>query len=274
MDDKAFGVPFSLAPFHGRVHPDFNDPELVKTLAGCRALLDSPAARILLDGRNRVAAVRLEAGRWDFEAVIKEFRASGFGKLKTFFTASKALKAWRGAAACVERGIPTPLPIAYLERREKGLVAECFFISERLEGRREIRFPLRDFPPEELRRLLSSAARFLSRCHDGGILHRDLSDGNILVSTDPGGGFLFSLIDTNRIRVRRRISVMRRMKNLIRLGVHPRYREYFLTEYMGGRKPGFFAGLWYRCCKRAYARQVALKKTLGLRKLAKRLGIQ
>lgn len=274
MDDKAFGAPLSLGPFRGRIHPDFNDPELVKTLAGGRALLDSPAARILLDGRNRVAALRLASGRGGIDAVVKEFRASGFGRLKSFFTASKALKAWRGAAACVERGIPTPLPIAYLERREKGLVAECFFISERLEGSREIRFPLRDLPPEDLCRLLSSAARFLSRCHDAGILHRDLSDGNILVSAAPGGGFLFSLIDTNRIRVRRKIPAMRRMKNLIRLGIHPRYRDFFLKEYMGGRRPGLFAGLWYRCCKKAYARHVALKKALGLRKLAKRLGIQ
>jgi len=274
MAAKDFGAGLALAPFRGRIHPDFDDPELVKALSGCRSLLDSPNARLLLDGRNRLVAVRIASARGDIDVVIKEFRSYGLQRLKSFFTASKALKAWRGAAACLERGVPTPLPIACLERRERGLVAESFFICERLEGFQEIRFLLRDLPAGDLRRLLAAAARFLSGCHGRGILHRDLSDGNLLVAEDPRGGFLFSMIDTNRVRVRRRLSPAARMKNLVRLGVRPGDRDFFLTEYHGGRPPGFFSALWYRCGKKTYTRYIALKKKLRLRKLARKLRIQ
>ena len=134
--------------------------------------------------------------------------------------------------------MPTPLPLAYLERRERGLVAESYFISARIDDAREVRDLLRTLPPEDLSRLLAALARFLVFAHNQGILHRDLSDGNLLVRSSRPGAYDLFLIDTNRIRVRREVSLLGRVRNLVRLGVPPSYQDDFLRLYLGDRRCG------------------------------------
>jgi len=272
-----FGTEARIGEFDGRIHPDFDTPEFREALAGLGALCTGPSARVLLDRRNRVAAVDFPVSAVSrIEAVVKEFRASGFKKSKTLVVPGKAVRAWRGAAACLRRGIPTPLPLAYLERRTKGIVAESAFLAVRIEDAREIRDLFRTLPADGLSRLLETLAAFLRDCHDRGILHRDLSDGNILVRTGASGDFELFLIDTNRIRVRRSVPAYLRLRNLVRLGVPPASRDEFLRLYLGrGEGPGFrTARGWYRLNKACYSGFVSFKKKLRLRRLAGRLGIQ
>ena len=306
-----FGVPVRLGAFKGRVHPDYNTPEFLRALSGCRALVSSPSARVLLDRRNRVAAVSIPvsapaiitpaatisvpavsgplsatatadpciagaagAASSAVDAVVKEFRASGFKKIKTLLLPGKAVKAWHGAAACLVRKVPTPLPLAYLERRECGIVAESYFVASRVDGALEIRNLLRTLPPEDLSRLLAALARFLVFAHNQGILHLDLSDGNILGRSSSPGAYDFFLIDTNRIRVRREVPLLGRVRNLVRLGVPPAYQDDFLRLYLGDRPGARALRLWYRLNKQGYTGFVAFKKALRLKRLAERLGIQ
>lgn len=270
-----FGVPVRLGAFKGRVHPDYDTPDFLGAVSDCHTLISGSTARILLEKRNRVVAVSIPvSGSSVVESVVKEFRASGFRKIKTLVVSSKAAKAWRGAAACLVRRVPTPLPLAYLERREHGLVVESYFLSAWIADAREVRDLLRAIPPEDLSRLLMALARFLVFAHNQGILHRDLSDGNLLVrSSRPGVHDLF-LIDTNRIRVHDKIPILSRVRNLVRLGVPPPYQDDFLRFYLGERRYGRATRLWYRLNKRSYAGFVAFKRVLRLKRLAERLGIQ
>ena len=306
---KMFGVPVRLGAFKGRVHPDYDNPEFLRALSDCRALVSGPSARVLFEKRNRVAAVSIPvsgptiitpavmisvpavsgietvakessvnaAVRGDglgAGVVVKAFRISGFKKIKTFVVPGKAAKAWRGAAACLVRKVPTPLPLAYLERRERGIVVESYFVAALIDDAREVRGLLRELPPEDLSRLLEELARFLVFAHNQGILHRDLSDGNVLVRSSRPGVYDLFLIDTNRIRIRREVSLLGRVRNLARLGIPPAYQDDFLRLYLGDRSGARAFRLWYRMNKRWYAGFVAFKKALRLKRLAERLGIQ
>lgn len=283
MKDKnayqTFGVPVTLGAFKGRVHPDYNTPEFLRALSRGRALVSGPAARVLLDKRNLVAAVSIPVSgppqaASAVDAVVKEFRASGFKKIKTLVVPGKAAKAWRGAAACLVRRVPTPLPLAYLERRERGFVAESYFVAARIAAAPEVRGLLRTLPPEDLSRLLAALARFLVFAHNQGILHHDLSDGNVLVRSSRPGAYDLFLIDTNRIRVRREISLLGRVRNLVRLGVPPAYQDDFLRLYLNDRRGARALRLWYRLNKQGYTGFGAIKRALRMKRLAERLGIQ
>ncbi len=287
MAEGEFGNRIRAGRYRGRIHPDFDRPAFRYTLASVRELTASPSAEVILDSRNRVVAlaVPVDPPR-RAEVVVKEFRPKGFHRLKTLVLASKDRKAWRGAAACLARNVQTPRPLACLARRAAGVVVESYFVSERVFGVREVRYLFRELSGEPLRQLLVELAAFLRRAHDRGLLHRDLSDGNILVAGGPppagaprpafvrddvpGAPYEFYLIDTNRIRVRRRIRWLARVKNLVRLGIAAADQPFFLDAYLGEHRGSTLLRYWYKKKKKSYADYVALKKKLGLRRRAKR----
>jgi len=269
------GIDLILGPYRGALNPDFDTPAFRAALADPRALALGPSARVLLDRRNLVAVAAVPVPPSGLaDAVVKMFRVSGFKCFKTLLVPGKAARAWRGADACRGRAVPTPLPMAYLERRTRGVVAEGYYLSAYLPDSVEIRSLLRELPPDDLGRLLAELAKFLGFCHNEGILHRDLSDGNILVRSPRPGSFDLCLIDTNRIRVRRSIPLLVRLRNLVRLGVPPAYQDLFLRLYLGDARAPRLLVFWYRANKSFYAGFVAFKKKLRLRRLAERLGIQ
>jgi serine/threonine protein kinase len=277
MQKPSFAVrPLSLPPYRGEIAESYSVPEYLSLLSDPRMLLSAPETEILLDGRNKVAAVKVTPiGRPPAVIVVKSFGARGLSRLKTLVQPSKAAKAWRGAVALIESGFRTAAPIAYLERRSGGLVRESYFVAEHLPGGREIRFLFRELPPVELESLLAALAGELVRVHAAGLLHRDLSDGNILVEND-GGAFRFFFLDTNRVRRRARLGSLARAKNLVRLGVPPGLRAHFLECYAaaagGPLRPGF--ALRYRAAKAAFSGWIGLKKKLRLKTLARKLKIQ
>ena len=281
MDRIIDSRPFDRPPFKGRVAASVATRSFLAAVSDCRALLAGPTAEIFLDGRNKVGGVSipLEAGK-ALAVVIKEFHSDGIDKAKSLFQPSKAAKAWRGACALIERGLETPIPLAWLESRKRGFVTDSFFLAERVIGGREIRHLLREFTGDELCALLAALARTVRVCHERGILHRDLSDGNILVRKDDGAeaGFHFYFLDTNRIRIRapRTIGSLARAKNLIRLGIPGPQRRFFLERYAGRRGEATSQAFifWYRINKRFYTLYVGLKKTLKLKKWTRRLRIQ
>jgi len=70
---------------------DLDTPEFRNALSALRSLAYGPAAHVLLDARNRIAALPLPAGPGRFvDAVAKEFRPSGLKRLKTLVVRSKA----------------------------------------------------------------------------------------------------------------------------------------------------------------------------------------
>jgi serine/threonine protein kinase len=232
-----------LSPFKGEIAALYALPEILAAAAGCRALLNGPGSEILLDS-------------------------------------SKAFKAWRGASALIEKSHETRFLIAYLEKRKHGFVERCFYLAERISGGREIKALFRELPDSELKPLLSSLASVLRECHDDGLLHRDLSDGNILVRSeengkaDGGQEFHFYFLDTNRIRLRKKPGSLARAKNLIRLGIPSHLRLFFLGQYAAPRPIRKMFVFWYRLTKRLYEGKIRFKKALKLKKLAGKFKIR
>lgn len=266
--------PFEIPPYRGFVAAAYDGPVLSTALSGFPAVLGGPSAETLHDGRNKITAVRLAP---DCEAVVKVFGARGFHKWKTILLPSKGLRSWAGAAALSENGFGTPGPIAAFERRRAGIAVESVFIAERVRGGREIREAFRQDPESALAGLIDALAPVLARLHQAGLIHRDLSDGNILVCAEPpSSGVRFLFLDTNRVR-RRSPGCFGRARNLVRLGVPPFLRERFLDRYAAASGPGFPRkrfGFYYRAGKRSFEFWLAFKKSLRLRALARRLGLQ
>jgi serine/threonine protein kinase len=268
--------PLVRGEFRGEVAAEYDDPLFLRDLSNPEALWTRPDVAILNEKRNRVGVVRLalSSGR-EIDVVVKEFFSPGLPRLKTLFLPSKAAKAWRGALALKERGLETARPLAFLEKRRKGFVERSFYLASKIDGTEEIRSLFRRLSPSELETLLADLAGFLSSVHERGIIHRDLSDGNILVRRDDGGRLVFYLLDTNRVRVRKTIGPAGRVKNLIRLGVPGRFQRFFLEKYLGEKKdlrPVLWT--WYRMNKAVFTGYVGLKKKLRLRELARKLRIQ
>ena len=272
---QEYDQPLSLPPLKGRIKTSYNHSLFVQAISDCSRLLSDQDTEILLDRRNRVGVVALpQQDESKIDIVIKEFRSRGVNRLKSLFLRGKAFKSWRGAVALVERGIETPPPVAYLKKRKGLFLDQSFFLAERIGGVEEIRFLFPKLPPSELRRLLVSLSQNLFTCHKKGILHRDLSDGNILVKKDKQGEFRFYLIDTNRIRIKKRIGLLSAVKSLVRLGVPLDFQRFFLQHYLGTTHVKRFHWFWYRMNKSSYTQFVELKKKLRLRQLAQKLKIQ
>lgn len=272
---QEFGLPLYLPPFRGRIQAAYNHPLFLQAISDCHRLLSEQKTEILLSGRNRVAVVPLpRADGTKADIVIKEFHSVGVNRWKSLFLPGKAFKSWQGACALIERGIDTPPPVAYLEKRKGPFLEQSFFLAERIKSVQEIRFLFRSLPSLELRQLLAVLSRYLFLSHKKGILHRDLSNGNILVRKEELGEFKFYLLDTNRIRVKKQIRILKRIKNLIRLGIPLDFQRFFLDQYLGTVRIKGFLWFWYRINKMAYTQFVELKKKLRLKKLSRKLKIQ
>jgi serine/threonine protein kinase len=275
-----------LPPYRGLIAAAYDHPETTTALGDLPCLLRSPSAETLQSGRNKIVAVRLPASATEsVEAVAKIFGARGFHKLKTVLLPSKGVRAWHGAVALRRDGFETPGPIAVFERRRFGVAVESVFVAERVRGGREIRDLFRETPESDLRGLLEAFAPVLAGLHDDGLVHRDLSDGNVLVFSDEypslfppsSSGFHFCFLDTNRVRRRRNLGAFGRARNLVRLGVPPSLRPFFLDRYVRAAGASFSRSrfeLYYRTAKRSYESWLTFKKKVRLRTLARKLGLQ
>jgi len=274
-DKKGVPFPLDVGPYRGEFAAEYNDPLFIAAVSHPEDLWARPEAALLLDKRNRVGTVRigLSSGS-SCDLVVKEFPSRGLIRLKSLLQPSKAARAWKGALALKANGVGTAPPAGYLEKRKGGFVERSFFFAARIDGAAEIRGLFRSLPPVELPPLLSGLAKFLSRCHDRGLLHRDLSDGNVLVKWAGSGQEEFFLLDTNRVRAVKKLGGLRRSKNLIRLGIPPGFQERFLRGYFGERPLPKSHWLWYRMNKAVFTGYINLKRRLRLRQIARFLRIQ
>jgi len=272
---KNYGVELAVPSFRGRLEADYQSPGFVRVISDCYNLLNKPSTEILHEGRNRIGVLRISEGEKEVEEiVVKEFRTRGINKIKSIILHSKAYKAWRGSNQLKDCGINTPVPVAFLEKKQGLFLEQSFFLSGMVRGIEEIRHLFPSLSGGELRLLLKELARFLLYSHQQGILHRDLSDGNILVRKDEQGKYIFYIIDTNRVRKKKRIRVLSRVKNLIRLGVPPSSQREFLKQCLSKERLNYFFWFWYKLNKNTYAGFIGLKKKLRLKKIVEKLKIQ
>ena len=181
-------------------------------------------------GRNVVK--RFQWGGVD--VVVKRFgHMTAFNRLMyATIRESKAMRAYRYASQLREMGIFTPEEIAVLETYAHGMLADSYFISSytpdcSLSFLQEFTFEKKEWFP-----LLDSLVSWISGIHDKGILHQDLNVGNILYKEQQNGKGAFQLIDNNRMKFRRNLSVEERLKDICRLSTNWELHFYVLKKYV------------------------------------------
>lgn len=186
---------------------------------------------MLNDKRNTIKSYPSSEGYAPF--VVKRFRHLLFIQriIYTFFRATKACRAYRNGVELLRRGVRTPRPMAYIDFRDKGLIADSYYVCEECDWP-----PIADLlrkPDHFDRPLARDFARFALSLHRKGILHGDLNETNTLYHLNPDGTHDFAVIDINRMEFTppRRAPWAKRKDNLTRFTNRMDVFEYVAKEY-------------------------------------------
>lgn len=161
------------------------------------AQIFSNATHSLYRARNEVRLAEYEGD----QIVIKSFALPKgvnwlvYGNLRK----TKARRSFENSIALNRLGICTPLPIGYRETYRYGGLAESFYVSTYVEPEHRLEQVLHGDAMPNREDILSAFGRFVFRLHGKGVLHRDLSPGNVLINT-LNGAYEFCLVDINRMR--------------------------------------------------------------------------
>ncbi len=180
------------------------------------------------------ASVGVEGER--LAVVVKQFRNAGFkAQWRRKMRGTKAARSFRVAQELQGLGVGTPEPVLFADSVASD--GPSFFLSEHKTGLLESRYLLRslsagteadDYPSLDCEAVFLAFGLMVRSMHDGRIWHRDLTCGNLLI--DPLAFELGAqreaashegllLLDLNRARTRRRLTLSERMRDLCRLEV-------------------------------------------------------
>jgi hypothetical protein len=236
-------------PWRGWAVEPFPHSGLQQFLADPLALFILPETHQIKVSRNRLTSARYTLEGETYRWVVKEFSNQSPGAfLKNAWRTSKAQKGWEKARALLARGIETPMPRLALDRRlpfglvetsvlvvdDVGEVVQLRQILKDLRASRESEIGRKPSHRIEKESFLDSLARFIRHMHDYGVLHRDLSGGNILVRLLDKGGWAFALVDINRAKIAPNLRPDERLLDLERINIDPEDRAFFFAAYAKG----------------------------------------
>ena len=198
---------------------------------------------------------------------IKSFRVPNFlnSILYRFVRKSKARRSFEFAMRLRDAGIGTPTPIGYIEKHTSLGIGESYYASEHLAPdltfRELVAQP--NFPDHE--NILRQFTAFSFLLHEKGIEFLDHSPGNTLIKKAGKGNYDFFLVDLNRMKFDRSLSLEARMKNLSRLTPKMEMVAVMSNEYAklsGAEESVVFESLWRQTSEfqRRFHRKKALKK--------------
>lgn len=183
------------------------------------APLDVPwAVECIYRGRNRLYRVEVpERGSY----VVKSFAALPLLRqiYYSFVGQSKARRSHLYAERLARLGFAVGESLGYVEERNAlGLLGSAYYVSAAIPSDEpHLHYHARGWKssPE----LIHALGCYIARLHEQGVLHLDLSPGNILYHYDAARGeYEFYLVDLNRMRfLDRPISQQEAMTNLSRL---------------------------------------------------------
>jgi len=152
----------------------------------------------------------------------------------TFFRLTKAERAYEYALKLQKLGVETPAPIAYIEQYSCGLLTYGYFISIFEKDYVDIR----DLMDGTLKNadLLKQLSLYIADFQSKGVLHLDMSPGNILYKKEEDK-YCFTLIDINRMHFLPSMSDELRYKSFKRLSENKEVlteiaRDYALASHL------------------------------------------
>ncbi|MBR5725579.1 MAG: aminoglycoside phosphotransferase [Muribaculaceae bacterium] len=144
----------------------------------------------------------------------------------------KGRRAFLYPARLLERGIDTPEPIAYIERRHCGLLGLSYFVSVQSTLGHTL-YEMGDAREGTYEELADALGRYTATMHDSEVLHLDYSPGNILWDKDEQG-YRFAVVDINRMRFGR-VNMKDGCAALRRLWGPKRFIELIARSYANAR---------------------------------------
>jgi len=163
-------------------------------------------------GRNQLKRYSVEG----YDIIVKRYKVPHLINriAYTFFRPSKAKRAYEYALKLLDLGVNTPAPIAYIEQKSFGLLNHGYFISIYEKDYTDIRLLMTGAQTNDA--LLQDLSNYIAEFHNKGVLHFDMSPGNILYK-EVDSHFQFSLIDINRMQFLPNISNEKRFKSFRQL---------------------------------------------------------
>ncbi len=179
---------------------------------------------VLRDRRNRLwnIAHPLDGRR---QLTVKFNRPRGSKRLLYLCKPSKGLRHWNTASKMLQKGISTPLPVAFYERHRNSGVRDSYYICQYIPGAfssRQVCNAFRQGQTEyrglDKQQWFDLLTGFICNMHNAGILHRDLSVGNLILTQEDDGKITPYLIDIGRAKLMKKALVGRmRILDLIRI---------------------------------------------------------
>ena len=218
--------------------------------AAVRSVLEpANATRSLHWGRSYLyeTAWRKRRDDVEFAVVVKQFRHDDLrARLRRRRRGTRARLSFDAARRLRRLGVATPEPLLYAE--SKTLDGPAWFVCRLVPEALELRYVLRAlnagegsarFPAIDGAALLRRVGGLAAVLHRHGIWFRDLTSGNVLLS-EPATDAELYLVDLNRARFRRRLSLSQRLRDLSRMPVlRPADRAEYLSGYRSGGLPRY-----------------------------------
>lgn len=170
--------------------------------------------------------------------VVKSFAVPNFFNRLIYGTLrqGKAERSYRYAQMIRDHGIGSPAPVAWLSEKRCGLFTRSFYVSLKSTCPYTYADVMAGLVEHE-EEVLVAIARTTARLHKAGMMHKDYSRGNILIGFGPNNEVIIELIDLNRIRFHRHISVQQGLDNLFdSLPATPQQHQIMEQAYREARK--------------------------------------
>lgn len=167
---------------------------------------------LVYSARNQLKHYSVEG----YEVIVKRYKIPHLiNKVAyTFIRPSKAKRAYEYALRLLAIGVNSPEPIAYIEENEDGLLDRGYFVSIYEKEYTDIRELMVGTQKDAV--LLKELSVYIADLHKKGVLHLDMSPGNILYCKVENQ-FNFTLVDINRMQFFSSISNEKRFKSFKRL---------------------------------------------------------
>lgn len=214
---------------HGHAVSEIGNAMLWTLLRDPDAPLKTGSAQVLKRSpSSEVVRLSMPLAGAATEVVYKRFNCpKPLDALRATVHHSPALRAWHAGHGLLIRRIPTPRPLAVIERTPGLLIRETYLLSQFIPNSRSLKDYVADLAASgpagvrqhRLRALIFQLAELVRRMHERSISHRDMKASNFLIApgSEGTGSIEIYLIDLAGAQIWRRLPQKRRLQNLARI---------------------------------------------------------